>query len=62
MSIDVPNEDEWTELVPTEEPDDPTEHHPVPARPDLRGEASEHDVIDQAVVAPTGDPDEYPEG
>lgn len=64
MSIDVPDEGAWTDtgLEPDVVPAEPTEHVPAPARPDLRGEATEHDVIDQAVVAPEGDPDEYPEG
>lgn len=68
MSIDVPDEGAWTGtgLVPDAEPDaereEPTEHSPAPPRPDLRGEAAEHDVIDQAVAAPEGDPDDYPEG
>lgn len=68
MSIDVPDEGAWTgtglvpDVDPTTEPAEPADHVPATPRPDLRGEATEHDVIDQAVVAPEGDPDEYPEG
>lgn len=59
MSANVPDEDEWVEagLVPAP-PEDPDEHRPAPPRPDLVGEAAEHDVIDQALPAPVADIDE----
>lgn len=36
------------------------EHRPDPARPDLRDEADEPDVVEQALDG-AGDPEEYPE-
>lgn len=38
------------------------EHQPAAPRPDLRDEAAEPDVVEQALVVPDDEAEEYPEG
>ena len=45
-------------VSPGEPGDAPDEHRPGPARPDLRGEADEPDVVEQALEA-TDDDEDY---
>jgi hypothetical protein len=66
----TPGENTWADagLIPPEDekplriavPADP-EHQPSAPRPDLRDEAAEPDVVEQALVAGE-DEEEYPEG
>lgn len=74
----VPGESTWADagLIPFDgeylpeidgepdpgDPDDPDEHRPEPGRPDLRDEATEHDVVDQLTDVPDDETDDYPEG
>lgn len=66
----TPGESTWSDagLIPPEEepvriavPADP-EHRPSAPRPDLRDEAAEPDVVEQALVVPEDEEEEYPEG
>lgn len=62
----TPGESTWADagLVPPEnEPIEigeaaEVEHHPAAPRPDLRGEAAEPDVVDQALDAPVIEEDD----
>ncbi|HWS58199.1 MAG TPA: hypothetical protein VN257_06640, partial [Actinotalea sp.] len=57
--VDVP--DAARPAVPGSGPAaDPDDHRPDPPRPDLRDEADEPDVVDQALEA-GADPEDYPE-
>lgn len=71
----VPGESTWVDagLIPLdgdEEPpriddeqadaDEPDEHRPAEPRPDLRGEAAEHDVVEQLIEVPDDDVEDYP--
>jgi hypothetical protein len=67
-------ENAWADagLVPPQdaelpEPDRTTvpvepEHQPAAPRPDLRDEATEPDVVEQALVVPEDESEEYPAG
>ena len=70
----IPGESSWADagLVPPEDaeipmpdrsttPVDP-EHQPAAPRPDLRDEAAEPDVVEQAIDVAPDESDEYPEG
>lgn len=70
----TPGESTWADagLIPPEDaevpeprrrtvPVDP-EHQPAAPRPDLRGEAAEPDVVEQALEVPADETEEYPEG
>ncbi|WP_024285254.1 hypothetical protein [Cellulomonas sp. KRMCY2] len=70
----IPGDSSWADagLVPPDDaelpapsrsttPVDP-EHVPAAPRPDLRDEADEPDVVEQAIDVPPDEADEYPEG
>lgn len=69
----IPGDSSWADagLVPPEDAEvpmhDPTtpvepEHQPAAPRPDLRDEADEPDVVEQAIVVPADESEDYPEG
>jgi hypothetical protein len=74
----TPGESTWADagLIPPEdsELDEPRrieepiaapvelDHEPDAPRPDLRDEATEPDVVEQAIVVPEDEAEEYPEG
>lgn len=70
----TPGDDTWADagLVPPDssEVQDPSrstvpveaEHQPAAPRPDLRDEASEPDVVEQAQPVPEDETDDYPSG
>lgn len=66
-------DDAWADagLIPPEDAEVPEprritvpvepEHQPAAPRPDLRGEAAEPDVVEQALDVPSDDDEDYPE-
>lgn len=69
----IPGESSWADagLVPPENAEVPSpdrsttpvepEHQPAAPRPDLRDEADEPDVVEQALDVPADETEEYPE-
>lgn len=69
----IPGDSSWADagLVPPENAEVPSsdrsttpvepEHQPAAPRPDLRDEADEPDVVEQAIDVPADETEEYPE-
>jgi hypothetical protein len=70
----TPGDSTWADagLIPPEDPETPEprritvpvdpEHAPAAPRPDLRDEADEPDVVEQAIEVADDESDAYPEG